>query len=82
MRSTAIIAAAVAALSFAAPGGAVDGNAPIAAWVTDGTVSAVVATPKQVYLGGDFTLIGKETGSWVGIDASGSVPPAAPAAFD
>jgi hypothetical protein len=82
MKRAAILAAAVAALVFAASAGAVDGNNPIAAWVTDGTVDAVVATPKQVYLGGDFTLIGKETGSWVGIDANGSVPAEAPAVFD
>ena len=79
MKSAVILATAAAALVFAASAGAVDGNSPIAAWVTDGTVDAVVATPKQVYLGGDFTLIGKETGSWVGIDANGSVPAVAPA---
>ncbi|MDX6442105.1 MAG: hypothetical protein QOE43_1834, partial [Gaiellaceae bacterium] len=82
MKSAAILVAAAAALVFAASAGAVDGNAPIAAWVTDGTVDAVVATPTQVYLGGDFTLIGKETGSWVGIDPNGSVPAEAPAVFD
>src|SRR4051812_41811768 len=76
------VAAAAAAFVLAAPAGAVNGNEPVAAWVTDGSVFALAATPKQVYLGGDFTLIGRETGSWVGIDASGAVAPAPPVLYD
>src|SRR2546423_12611679 len=76
------VAAAAAAFLLAAPAGAVNGNDPVANWVTDGSVYAIAATPKQVYLGGDFTLIGRETGSWVGIEPSGAVAQAAPALHD
>ena len=39
---------------------------------TGGTVYAVVAAPEKTYVGGDFTLIGRPTGSWVGIDPTGT----------
>ena len=35
----------------------------------------LAATPTDVYLGGDFTLIGRRTGSWVRVDAAGTVAP-------
>jgi hypothetical protein len=42
-------------------------------WVTDGDVVTVAATPSAVYLGGDFTLIGRPTGAWVRVGADGAV---------
>jgi hypothetical protein len=57
-----ILAAALLALVFAAPAAAVNGDTPQNAWVTDGDVLAVAATPTDVLIGGDFTLIGRATG--------------------
>jgi trimeric autotransporter adhesin len=74
-----VFAVAASALALAAPAAAVNGNDPTSSWITDGTVYAVAATPSQVVVGGDFTLIGRQTGSWVGIDADGSVPLLPPA---
>src|SRR3954463_12353605 len=73
---------ALVALFFAAPALAVNGNDPSNAWVTDGSVYAVAATPDRVLVGGNFTLIGRETGSWVSVNADGTVPQAAPAEYD
>src|SRR5712691_397528 len=70
---TICLTAAIAALTSAAPAGAVSGNAPANSWVTDGAVYAIAATPRQVYIGGSFTLIGPKTGSWVGVSAAGAV---------
>src|SRR5437764_3506293 len=70
------------ALVFAAPALAVGGNDPRNAWVTDGSVYAVAATPTEVLVGGDFTLIGRQTGSWVSIAADGTVPAAPPAQYN
>src|SRR5687768_1416482 len=50
-------------------------DVPARVWVTDGSVFAVAATPTDVYLGGDFTLIGRRTGSWARVDAAGTVAP-------
>src|SRR3954447_12216046 len=74
-------AAALGALVLAAPAAAVNGNDPTSSWITDGSVYAVAATPSQVLVGGDFTLIGRQTGSWVGIGSDGSVPQLPPAWF-
>lgn len=76
---------ALAALALAPPAGAAIGNEPSHRWVTDGPVYAVAATQHEVYVGGAFTLIGRETGSWVGISASGAVdalPPLVSARVD
>src|SRR4051812_34946143 len=73
------LAVAVVSLVLAAPAAAVNGNDPTSSWITDGSVYAVAATPSQVLVGGDFTLIGRQTGSWVGIAADGSVPLLPPA---
>src|SRR4051794_33699587 len=72
----------LAAFVLAAPAAAVNGNDPTGAWITDGSVYAVAATVQQVLVGGDFTLIGHETGSWVSVDASGAVPHGSPAVHD
>jgi hypothetical protein len=37
----------------------------------DGTIFAVAAAPDQAYVGGDFTLMGRPTGSWVAIGEDG-----------
>ena len=50
-------------------------DVPARMWVTDGSIFAVAATPTDVYLGGDFTLIGRRTGSWARVDAAGAVAP-------
>ena len=48
-------------------------DVPVQAWVTDGSVYAIAATPAGVYVGGSFTLVGRPTGSWVALGAGGSV---------
>ena len=82
MKSVLLAAAAGAALVFSASAGAVTGNEPTHAWVTDGPVYAVAATPREVLVGGGFMLIGRETGSWVGVEANGTVPQVAPVLYD
>ena len=63
-------------LASAADGALSRGSEPAAIWIADGTVSTVAATPGGVYVGGDFSLLGPLTGSWVDVRASGSVIPA------
>src|SRR3954467_11713477 len=46
---------------------------PTHIWITDGTVHAVASTPGAVYVGGDFSLIGPPTGSWVDLEPAGQV---------
>src|SRR6185312_14123904 len=48
-------------------------NAPLHEWVTDGDVMAITSTPAGLYVGGDFTLIGRPTGAWVDVGATGEV---------
>ena len=48
-------------------------------WMTDGVVRAIVHTADTVYLGGDFTYVGPNTGSGVPISTStGALPGAFP----
>jgi hypothetical protein len=68
------IAAAVAILSSAGvAGAAAQSDEPAQAWVTDGSVYAVAATPGGVYIGGSFGLLGRPTGSWVALSAGSGV---------
>lgn len=73
--SFAIAAAAATASVVVTPAG---GLAELAAsparyWVSDGTIHAIAATPRSVYLGGEFNLLGPYTGSWVELAPSGVV---------
>jgi hypothetical protein len=43
-------------------------------WVTDGTVYATVLDGNTLYIGGDFTYVGPNTGSWAPVDALTGVP--------
>ncbi len=45
---------------------------PAATFFTDGTVLATAASPDGIYVGGDFSLIGAATGSWVAIGPDGN----------
>lgn len=45
---------------------------PAATFFTDGTVLATAATNDRIYVGGDFSLIGAATGSWVQIGPDGN----------
>ena len=49
------------------------GVSPVSSWIVDGTVYAVAATAKDVVLGGDFTLIGRASGTWAAVDQDGAV---------
>ena len=46
-------------------------DTPIARLVTDGTVFATAAAGGRTYVGGDFSLIGHASGSWVAVAPSG-----------
>ena len=48
---------------------------PLQSWVTDGDVLAVASAGGSTYVGGDFTLIGRSTGSWAEVSGAGTVGP-------
>ena len=68
-------AAAVASLVAAAlAGGAHEFAAsPAQFWVSDGEIHAIAATSSAVYVGGEFTLLGRFTGSWVELTPAGGL---------
>ena len=68
------VATAVALGGSAVGRAALPSDEPAQAWVTDGNVYAVAATPGGVYIGGSFTLLGRPTGSWVALKAGAGVP--------
>jgi hypothetical protein len=72
------VGALVVGVPAAAPAAAAFAAVPSATLFTDGTVFAVAAAPDRTYVGGNFTLIGRPTGSWVGVDAGGSLVPGRP----
>ncbi len=43
-------------------------------WVTNGEVSAIATSANTIYIGGSFTRVGPNTGSFVGIDAGSGAP--------
>src|SRR5947199_3091181 len=67
--ATTLALASSVAVGRTAPGS----NEPVQAWVTDGSVYAVAATPGGVYIGGSFTLLGRPTGSWVALNAGAGI---------
>jgi hypothetical protein len=69
------IVAALALLPVGAEGRSTAVVGPMQAWVTDGDVLAVTSVGGATYVGGDFTLIGRSTGSWAEIDGGGAVRP-------
>lgn len=70
-------AAGLAACVMLVCGGAGAGVAavvgPAHAWVTDGDVLAITSAGGSTYVGGDFRLIGRSTGSWAEVDSAGAV---------
>ena len=66
----------VAMPSESAPGSFA--NQPFQTWDTDGAVSSIVATPSAVYVGGNFTQIGRRTGSSAALSPAGQVQPGWP----
>ena len=69
------VATAVALAGSAVGRAGLPSDEPAQAWVTDGNVYAVAATPGGVYVGGSFTLLGRPTGSWVALKAGAGVLP-------
>src|SRR5438270_12167742 len=67
--ATTLALASSVAVGRTAPGS----KEPVQAWVTDGSVYAVAATPGGGYIGGSFTLLGRPTGSWVALNAGAGV---------
>ncbi len=68
-----VIASIVGVSADRSDGRAARGMNPISSWVVDGTVYAVAATANDVIVGGDFTLIGRPTGTWATVDPTGAV---------
>ena len=54
----------------AASGSQVDPNM----WVTNGEVDAIATSGSTIYIGGTFTRVGPNTGSFAGIDANSGAP--------
>lgn len=74
--SIALLGIASVAIGITAAGSdarAARGVSPVSSWVVDGTVYAIAATAKDVVLGGDFSLIGRPTGTWAAVDQDGAV---------
>jgi hypothetical protein len=65
-----VAVAALGWLCLAVPvaGAAAPSSVPRSTWVTNGPVSAVVAAGNRVYIGGEFTYVGPNTGSGVLLD--------------
>ena len=74
MRVVVAIAAAAVSVAAGSAGGAAELAAtPAQVWVSDGAIHAIAATSAVVYVGGEFTLLGRATGSWVELTPSGSL---------
>ncbi len=58
----------------AVAGAAVPSSVPSSTWVTNGPVSSVVAAGDRVYIGGQFTYVGPNTGSGVLLDRGRGSP--------
>jgi len=43
-------------------------------WATNGTVAAIATSGNSIFLGGDFTLVGPNTGHFVAVDAASGLP--------
>src|SRR4051812_3124967 len=56
----------------ASPQRAARGVEPQSLWVTDGNVNVLSATSQGLIAGGDFTLIGRVTGTWVNVHDDGA----------
>lgn len=78
IRIATLLAAYVAAAPSASHGISSFGPTPAETLYTDGTVLAVAAAPDKAYIGGNFTLIGRPTGSWVAVDPGGTPIPRRP----
>lgn len=72
MRTAVLVVATVAVLPSATHAGSRAFATRAARLYTDGTVFATAAGADRLYVGGDFTLLGQATGSWVGIGSEGT----------
>jgi trimeric autotransporter adhesin len=70
--SLAVVTAVLGGAVPGARGGTAHEVEPVSVWVADGTVSTIAATPSGVFVGGDFSLLGRPTGSWVAVTAAGT----------
>jgi hypothetical protein len=65
------MAASVASLPSATQAASALAVVPSATLYADGTVLATAAGADRLYVGGDFSLLGRPTGSWVAVGADG-----------
>src|SRR5690242_12458534 len=73
--ATILVAVVFALVPAASQGRSTQWTEPLHGWVLDGTAFAVASTPDAVYVGGDFSLIGRPTGPWADVDPTGAVRP-------
>jgi hypothetical protein len=71
-RLAALVIASVAVLPSAGHTASAVSAIPSATLYADGTVLATAAGVDRIYVGGDFSLLGRPTGSWVSIGADGA----------
>jgi hypothetical protein len=72
IRTALLVVASVAVLPSATHAGTRVFATRSARLYTNGTVFATAAGTNRFYVGGDFTLLGRATGSWVGIGSDGT----------
>lgn len=71
IRAAVVVSACVALLPSATQAASALATLPAATLYTDGTVLATAAGADRLYVGGDFSLLGRPTGSWVAVGADG-----------
>jgi hypothetical protein len=81
IRAATFVIAAVAALPSASHAASAVSSIPAATVYADGTVLATAAGADRIYVGGDFSLLGRPTGSWVSIGADGKPSAGRPPLF-
>jgi DNA-binding beta-propeller fold protein YncE len=69
------LAAALVAAASGGTGAATFADRPVLSWVTDGGVQSIVAVGDEVLVAGEFSLIGRPTGAWAKVDATGRAVP-------
>lgn len=78
IRAAVLVSACVACLPSATQAASAVAAIPSATLYADGTVLATAAGADRLYVGGDFSLLGRPTGSWVAIGADGTPLPGRP----
>jgi trimeric autotransporter adhesin len=81
IRAAAFVVVSVAGLPSASHAASAVSSIPSATVYADGTVLATAAGADRIYVGGDFSLLGRPTGSWASIGADGKPAAGRPPLF-